>query len=345
MSDDRRAAALDRFRIQAKSCRELGSPFTARICDLAPGAVSGTRTGKRLADWPGNPGADAIALRLCGGLHRLVLDGRDPGLAAVYPPHAVDDEALALALDAAIRAHDDFLHAYLDSPPQTNEVGRSAILLPGFLWLARRFGRPLDILELGASAGLNLHWDAYAYRFGDVPWGPAGAPLTLEPEVRGLVPPLDGSVVVARRRAVDLNPLDPGDPEDRCRLTSYVWADQSTRLDRLAAALDYAAARPERVMATDAAAFVEAMAGERPLPGTLRVVCHSLFWQYLPEASRQRIAAALARAAEAGPLAWLRFEADGRAEDAGLSLALLPEGETRLLARGDFHGRWIDWRD
>ena len=90
-----------------------------------------------------------MPLRLFGGLHRLVLTRRDAGLAAVYPPIDVSDDTLAAAVSAAIGRHDHDLHDILMSPPQTNEVGRSAMLLPGFLWLARRFGPKLDILEIG----------------------------------------------------------------------------------------------------------------------------------------------------------------------------------------------------
>lgn len=334
---------FDHFRRQADACRAMGSPFTARLADLAPRFVDRTTlTGRRIIAWNGHAGEDAVPLRLFGGLHRLVLTRRDAGLAAVYPPAEASDEALADAIGIAIARHDHDLHDILMSPPQTNEVGRSAMLLPGFLWLARRFGPKLDILELGASAGLNLHWDDYAYRYGDIRWGESPASLELTAECDA-PPPLDGTVEVVRRRACDIAPLDPDDAEHRTRLLSYVWADQTARKARLVAALDHAAAQSERVEAADAAKFLDRELAAPPVDGALRVVVHSIFWQYLSDPARLGVQTAMLKAAETEPLAWLRLEADGRTPGAGLLVTLFPSGEHHVLARGDFHGRWLRW--
>ncbi len=334
---------FDHFRRQAEACRAMGSPFTARLADLAPRFIDPTTlTGRRILAWNGHAGEDAVPLRLFGGLHRLVLTGRDIGLAAVYPPAAASDEALVAAVSTAVMRFDHELHDVLMSPPQTNEVGRSAMLLPGFLWLARRFGPKLDILEIGASAGLNLHWDDYAYRYGDARWGKPKAPIELTPECDA-PPPLDGEIEVVRRRACDLSPLDPSDAEHRTRLLSYVWADQSERKARLNAALDHAAAQPERVEAADAAEFLSRELAAPPVDGALRVVVHSIFWQYLADPARLGIQTAMLRAADTEPLAWLRLEADGRTPGAGLIVTLFPSGEQHILARGDYHGRWFHW--
>ena len=117
---------------------------------------------------------------------------------------------------------------------------------------------------------------------------------------------------MVRRRACDLAPLDPADAEHRTRLLSYVWADQAERKARLIAALDHAAGQPERVEAADAAEFLSRELGAPPMDGALRVVVHSIFWQYLADPARLGIQTAMLRAAEREPLAWLRLEADGR---------------------------------
>ncbi|WP_367717061.1 DUF2332 family protein [Nitratireductor sp. GISD-1A_MAKvit] len=135
------------FEKQAQACDRMGSSFTARLCRLLPEILDrATATGARVLDWPGAPGEDALALRLCGGLHALVLAGKDAGLTDVYPPNAASPEALRKAVRAAIARHDERLCANLDSAPQTNEIGRAAMLLPGFLTIARETGpaaRPL----------------------------------------------------------------------------------------------------------------------------------------------------------------------------------------------------------
>jgi hypothetical protein len=142
------------FEHQAQSCGEMGSPFTERLLRVAIKMLNReTQTGRRILDWPSDPRPDALALRLAGGLHALALSGMDRALAAAYPPNAAGD--LESAVGAAVSRHDAWLSAWLDNPPQTNETGRSAVLLPGFLAIARETGLPLALAEIGSSAGLG----------------------------------------------------------------------------------------------------------------------------------------------------------------------------------------------
>ncbi|MDN2565651.1 DUF2332 family protein [Aquibium sp. A9E412] len=342
------AAVRRHFRDQAESCARLGSPFTATLCRLLAGTLdTTTQTGARALGWLGDPAADALALRLCGGFNALVLAGADAALAAAYPPNAATDEALAAAVAGALARHDARLAAALDGAPQTNEIARAAMLLPGFLAIGRETGLPLALHEIGSSAGLNLLFDRFHYRYGDVAWGPADSPVRLAPSVEGAVPPLGGFLDVMRRRGSDLAPIDAARPADRLRLLSYVWPDQPERLARLEGALALAAQHPVTPERCEAADFVAATLARRR-PGAVHVLFHSIVWQYLPQQSRQRIETALAEAGAAAvadaPLAWLRMEPRTTAEPfAVLRLTLWPDGETRELARCDYHGRWIAW--
>lgn len=339
-------AVAAHFEAQADACDSLGSPFTARLCRLLAGLLDETtRCGSRIVNWPGDPRADALALRICGGLHRLVLEGRDCGLAAAYPPHETDDAALADALRQAIATHDAALDAGLDLPPQTNEIARSGMLLPGFLAIARETGLPLDLCEIGSSAGLNLLFDRFSYTYGDARRGDPQSPVQLAPEVRGAVPPLHGSLTVASRHGCDIAPVDVGAEAGRTRLRSYVWPDQPLRHQRLDGALELARRFPFSLEQADAASFVAARLAQRAT-GTVFVLFHSIMWQYMPQETRQAIRMALERAGADAPVAWLRMEpldtADGWAM---LSLTNWPGGETRRLARCDYHGRWIEWTE
>jgi len=159
------------FLRQAQSCDDLGSPFMARLCRLAAERLDReTAVGQCILSWKGDPTGtrDAVALRLAGCLHALVLSGADRELAGVYPPNAADDDALWTACTGAFRRNEAFILDRLRSAPQTNEVRRSGALLPGFLTIAKLFGKPLMLSEIGASAGLNLQWDRYRYRLGEV---------------------------------------------------------------------------------------------------------------------------------------------------------------------------------
>ncbi len=341
------------FAKQAAICAASGALFTGRVCGLIGERLDRSgEIGRRVLDWPGNPSheGDALALRLAGGLHGLARSGKDAALAAVYPPNAApaDDDVLWEIVAGSLVSYAAQLDRWLDGPPQTNEVGRSAGLMAGLLVLAERSGLPFALYELGASAGLNTRLDRYGFRLGEVEAGDPASAVRIAPEWRGPSPP-EAEVRVARRAGVDINPLDLGDPATRERLAAYVWADQRERLARLAAALDIAAGMPVDMERGDAADWLEQRLVVEPEPGVCRVVMHTIAFQYFPSEAqsrvRARIEAAGARATEDAPVAWLTFEAEqsGFERLPMLRLRVWPGGEDVVLARGHPHGAWFEW--
>lgn len=327
------------FRQQAEACAALGSPLMNRLMTgLAERLEPGDPVADRVLGWQGDPSAkaDSVPLRLAGGLHALVLTGQDPILATAYAS-GFDPTPEALA---ALARHPAFLLDWLTTPPQTNEVRRSAPLIAAAHRLTQRFGLPLILSELGASAGLNLLWDHYALRIGDQTFGPPAPALTLAPDWTGPLPP-HASPTILDRRGTDLNPLDP--VTDSLRLLAYHWPDQPDRIDRTRAALDLAAQARPRVDRADAADWLEARLATRT-PGAMHLVFNTVAWQYFPEATQARARSALAAAGREMPLAHLSMEADDQTPGAALTLTLWPGGETISLGRADFHGRWIAWR-
>lgn len=348
------AAVRQAFADQAVICTAAGAPFTGRLCRLvgerltADGAMGG-----RVLGWTGVPShqGDALPLRLMGGLHALARSGADGALSALYPPNPApeDDAAVWVVVARVLDDHADSLSPWLDGPPQTNEVGRSAALMAGLLVLAQRFGLPFSLYELGASAGLNTVLDRYAYSLGDTEAGRAGSAVQLTPVWIGASPP-SARVEIAQRKGVDRNPLDVRDPATRARLAAYVWADQRERLARLEAALDLAATEPAPIDRADAADWLERTLSLTPEPGVCRVVMHTIAYQYFPPEAQARIrahlAAAGASATEDAPLAWLSFEAASGSVDRrpALDLTIWPGGRRARLAVCQPHGAEIDWR-
>jgi hypothetical protein len=343
------AAALQQ---QARFCAALGAPFTGTLCRVLTEAVPpASLTGQRLAAWPGEPMTDALPMRLTGALHWLVRAGRVPGLAALYPPAPMpDDAALAGALAGlfADAAADADVAAFLDSPPQTNEVGRAGALMPGLLWVAAATGLPLALHELGASAGLNLNMDRFACDLGGVAAGDAGSDVVVRPHWQG-PPPLAAPIRVVARAGVDIAPLDAADPAVAQRLLAFIWADQPERLARAQAAIALARRFPPPLAKGDAADWLEqnlALAD-----GVASVVYHSIAFQYFPPAVQDRIRARLAQlgagASPARPLAWLRLEMDDPANPALPTIRLtLWRGagvEDRLLGHAHAHGSFVQW--
>ena len=337
------------FRQQAQACEMLGSPFTARLSHLlAERLQPGNAVAERILNWPGDPSplADSVPLRIAGCLHALVLEGRDAGLAAVYPPNVVDEDSLWRAVALACAIHEGFILDRLNSAPQTNEVRRSGALMPGFLLLGTMFGKPLVLSEVGASAGLNLQWDRYRYQLGGQEWGEPSSPVLINPDWQGEAPP-KGAITITERAACDLNPNDASQPEQRLRMLSYIWADQMDRLERTRAALDLAARHRLSVDKADAIEWLPRRLG-RPFPGKLHVIFHTIAWQYLPKALQEKgdalIAEAGVHATAEAPLARLSLEADGTSDGASLRLQIWPSGEQREIGRADFHGRWVKWQ-
>ncbi|PIE11867.1 MAG: hypothetical protein CSA72_01765 [Rhodobacterales bacterium] len=333
------------FRSQAEACESLGSPFMGQLCRLlAERLEPGTALTDRLFAWQGDltPAGESVPLRLCGALHALKLEGCAV-LGPVYPPAQVSDDALWAAVDEALIIHEAQVMRFIDSAPQTNEVRRSVALIAAGHWLTARYDLPIITRELGASGGLNLHWDHYAV---DTTGPRLGAPdpvLTLTPEWRGGVPTGPAPRVVDRR-GVDLNPLDATDPADAQRLTAYLWPDQPARL-----ALTRAAIGDIEHREVDRGDAVTWLAGQiAPRPGHLRMIYSTIAWQYFP-ADKQAEGLALieaegARATEDSPLAFVQMENDKTPPGAALTVRLWPgDGVPVPLARVDFHGRWIDW--
>ncbi|MCH2165615.1 MAG: DUF2332 family protein [Marinovum sp.] len=331
------------FAEQSEHCTALGSPFMGQLMALCAerwpreGAVA-----QRMLLWPGHvgPAAASLPLRIAGGLHALVLSGQDLGLAAVYPPHVPSDTALWDEVARALEDHQDFLLAWIKNAPQTNEVRRSAALIPAAHLVAARFEVPWQLSELGASGGLNLNFDAFHLETPHQAFGPDGD-VCLSPRWTGPCP-TPAQFEVSERRGVDLNPLLSDDPDDALRLQAYLWPDQTERMARTRAAL----ALPAPQVDQDDAVDWLARRLDAPFDGG-RMIYSTVAWQYFSKAAQQRgvaiLAAAGSRATEETPLAWISMETDGGSRGAALVLHLWP-GALRLeLARVDFHGRWLEW--
>ncbi len=334
---------------QAEWCDKLGSRFTAVLMRLfATGLDETGAVGRKVLNWPGraDAGGDSVPLRLAGALHALVRAGRLPGLAALYPPAAMPTEdQLQMQAMAALREAEDDILQWLQHPPQTNEVARSSVLYPGVRMIARRTGFPVELYELGASAGLNLCMDRFGYAIGGERFGESGSGVQLAPDSSGRLP--DGSQPrIAARRGCDRNPLSVADPAHAARLLAYIWPDQPERLARADAAIAIARGQGIAPDKADAADWVEHhFTGPAPV-GVTRILYHSVAFQYFPDTARARITntieAAGARSTPETPLAWLAFELF---EDKGhcLTLRLWPGGEQQMLASAHPHCAWIKW--
>jgi hypothetical protein len=210
---------------------------------------------------------------------------------------------------------------------QTNEPGRCAVLAP----LLASLPQPVSLLELGTSAGLCLLPDHYAYRFdgGEVvhPTAAQAVAPVLECEVDGALPGDPADLVVAARRGIDLNPLDPRDAETRRWLRSLVWEGEDDREARLDGALRIAAAARLPVRRADVSEQPAALIGDlvdelrRAAPDATPVVMHSAFLAYLDRDGR----AAVEDAIRSSGARWISYE----------GARIIPDITDRLVELGE----------
>lgn len=332
---------------QRTGCLLAGSPLYGDVLEaVAADVARDGPVGTLLLEVDGARFGDALLLRLLAAVHLLVLEGRAPDLAAHYPSAGGrPGPGVGAAFVDVVAAHPDAVRDGLALGVQTNEVGRSAVLVGGLLDLARG-GLPLRLLEIGASAGLNLLADRYRYEGRSGVAGPAESELRFSRPWVGAEPPLGVDLRVHERRGCDRSPVDPATEAGRRRLRSYVWADQTDRVARLDAALAVVAREgAPRVDAADAAPWVADHLAV-PVPGVCTVVVHSIVLQYLAEDARRAFVDAVEAAGRAAtpeaPLAWLRMEPGGAQAD--LRLTTWPGGEARLLARSGYHGPPVAWQ-
>jgi hypothetical protein len=346
----RRKIVAKWLRDQAQWCQREGSSLYAKLLvDAAADVESRGPSWEVLEAFePGPAPCDALGFKFMGSVHRLVLEGRAPALAAHYPSAngglSVGDGDPWPAFRDTVAEHRDLLRDLLQLPVQTNEVGRCRALLGGFLSVARQTTLPLRIMEIGASAGLNLRWDYYRYENGDDKWGDPSSPVRL---VDGFIegrPELDVAAPIADRSGCDVAPLDPEKDEDTMTLMAYTWADQIERFTLLRGALQIARSVPVQVERADATDWLASRL-DSPTPGLATVVFHSYVTQYFQHQARERfnrlIDEAGKRASSAAPLAWLRLERGRKGGE--VRLTRWPERIDEVLATSDPYGRDVRW--
>jgi hypothetical protein len=290
---------------------------------------------------------------LFGAVHYLLLGGEEHPLAEYYPAvggrRAPDENAYAAFADFCRRFRGAIVELVATRRVQTSVPGRCGLLLPAFALAADGAGgRPLYLVDVGASLGLNLMFDRYRYDYGNGRTCGPQSPALIRTEVRGDVPfPAPTRVPrVAGRVGVDITPGDLDDAASIRWVESMIWADQMDRIRLFREAVEITRSVRPTVVRGDALDLLPGIL--EGIPGdAFPCVYHSHSIYQVPKEERPRLDAALADCSRRRELAHVSLEWLGDDPGPRLHLTHLARGEGRRrhLADGDHHGRWIAWVD
>lgn len=339
--------------IEAAKARSFGKLMVAAVFESAARVLPDAPVMReRMEQWPGDMAGAGVIFRLNAGLHALARSGRDPELQRIYraaydgdlpAPHVLD---LALRDTLNRRAQD--LLQWMAGPTQTNEIARVAGLAGVLMELNARAVMPVELFELGSSAGLNLNLSHYRCQLGHSVCGPEGSQVRIAPRWAGRAVAGEPFTVM-RAVGVDPNPLDIGNAQDCERLHAYIWPGERERSARLAAALELARSVEPQVERGKASEWLPRQLARAQEAGTRRVVFHSMVVQYMSAQERQMVDSALdiagQRATPRAPLLRIGLEWTADRSQVELTVRQWSGGaaENWVAARCHPYGEWFDW--
>ncbi|MDE3116356.1 MAG: DUF2332 domain-containing protein [Pseudomonadota bacterium] len=341
---------MDYWAMFARDAQNAGSPLYARIVD----GVGTDEELKAIAAHAkrGQPYANMLLTPV----HYLLLRGADHPLKRFYPTvggtvTAGNEDPFPHFRDFVLQHRDAIVRLIETRVVNTNEIGRSSVLHAGLRMVAAEAGKPLGLIEIGPSAGLNMIWDRYGVKYlrdGKVAVELApDAGLVIECELRGAGnPPALPAPKVGRRIGLELNPVDLRKAEERDWLRALMWPDQVARLTQLERAMAlFDTVRPE-IRFGDALALLPDAIRDVPEDQAL-CVYHSLVAYQFGHEGRQALDDILTVAGLWRPIWRLALEAEAKngAWNNWLTLSRYRDGtvESRRLAESHPHGTWIEW--
>jgi hypothetical protein len=339
--------SLDYWAFFAKDAKRGGSELYSRLAEGTGG--DGELRALAAHAKPGQPHANL----LFGAVHFLLLRGAQHRLRAFYPDlnggHTESGDPCPAFRDFVVAHRAELEPLIAQRVTNTNEVGRSALLHPGFRTLAAEAGTPLNLIEIGPSAGLNLIWDRYGVSYNKNGKTLASiaprAPLVIQCELRGeKVPPSNATPQVARRVGLELNPVDLSNTDDRDWLRALVWPDQIARLERLERAIALFREDKPEIRAGDALELLADALRDMPENETV-CVYHTIALYQFSRRMKETLNDILTVAGLRRPIYRLSFETESFEGRCPISLIRYHDGTRieRELGHAHPHGTWLEW--
>ncbi|KZZ84546.1 DUF2332 domain-containing protein [Bacillus sp. SJS] len=278
-----------------------------------------------------------------GAVHYLLLKGADHRLYDIYQ-NPVDEGIWFPMFKEFCLAHKKEIALLLETKlVQTNEVRRCAYLFPVFQYIYEWTNKPLALLEIGTSAGLQLLWDQYAYSYGTGEvYGNTSSDLRIQSEwIGGKEPSLKKHVPpVSVRMGFDLNIVDLKDQEEYLWMKALIWPEHKERLAMFERAASLAGSQPVQFFEGDGTALVASAAEAVPNDSVL-CVFHTHVANQMPDEAIERLLSSIQEIGRRRDV----FHLYNNIEDRFLHLDYWLDGKeyTQTIAETDGHGRWFKW--
>ena len=231
---------------------------------------------------------------------------------------------------------------------QTNEVLRCACLLPAFGEILRRTDyAPLFLIEIGPSAGLNLHWDQYVHYYSDGSFfGEPSSPVILNCENRGdtALPLPIQKPVIAGKTGLELHPVNLNNPHESLWLQALVWPDKYERMMRLKNAIEVAKKHPLEIVSGDVLETLDNVLSTIP-EGATPCIYHSFVLYQFSQGSVLKLEEQMKRASHKRDLFCIGMgNRDKKEVEIWLETYSNGERINETLANCQGHGAWIEWK-
>lgn len=326
--------------------RENGSPLYAQLC---PAIAADPAVLVLITEADRN---QQVSNLLFAAVHFLLLSGMQHPLADFYPSLTMSprpkEEAYPFFREFCLGHADNIRRLVSTQRVQTNEVRRCSAFLPAFEQVSCLGNRkPLAMIEIGPSAGLNMLWDKFGYDYGSAGYtGDKASPVQLRCTTLGhLQPPLPKTMPqVVKRVGIDLMPIDVNDEQATRWLHALIWPEQRDRAQLLTQALELARQHLPTIIKGNALDVLPDVLADMPPDATL-CIYHSYALNQAPRTIREQILELIAHYGKTHDLFRVSQEWYAGQEQAQVELYRYQQGEIQqtLLTYCESHGRWLEW--
>ncbi|MCF6136575.1 DUF2332 domain-containing protein [Pseudalkalibacillus berkeleyi] len=284
---------------------------------------------------------------ILGAVHYLLLKGSNHPLKDYYPSVTDKPKGLEGSFDQLkdfCELHRDEMITILQQRlVQTNEVRRCAYLYPIFCYIYEQVQKPLSMIEIGSSAGLQLLWDKYQYSYGtDEIYGDTQSDVHITSEIKGEHNPsfLKKSPPVVSKVGLDLHISDLGDTDDYLWLKSLIWPEHQERLDLFENAAKRFNEDPVKLIEGDGIALLPEVIDSLP-KDTPICIFHTHVANQIPEDSKRALEEKIKAIGQERDV----FHLHNNMWDRQLHLDYYLDGKeyTNTIGETDGHGRWFEW--